>query len=252
MAQIILRETFPRKLNDIEKFWLYSILPEDKSGYKLYRDEIDKKLMIGYGRFGGGNRILGDSDSVIDLDIPSSPVFAVGGLNYKNIEVYISIHEQFENMIEIDIKKSSEENFEFEKPVSKWSYSDWRPGNKAPVDNSAIREINLIKDEFTIAVAALHKKIWIYNYKNGVNSFIPVSNFYNELMKVKHDRNPEHALYPNRLFTNLDEFTDEELKKGFVSYNKYFKHMELDSSKIEFNSISQSKNKKSIFGFFKN
>ena len=50
---------FPRKLTERERDFLFSILPENKKGYKLYRDKIDSLFVIGFGRFGDTNLVLG-------------------------------------------------------------------------------------------------------------------------------------------------------------------------------------------------
>ena len=62
-------------------------------------------------------------------------------------------------------------------------------------------------------------------------------------------KDPKTALNPNRVFTNLDEFTDEDLGQGFLLYNKYWKRVELDYSL--FKRDVNNKKDKSFFSFFK-
>ena len=243
------KEIFPRQLTDLEKEWLYSALPADKIGYKIYRDKIAKLSVVGYGRFGKGNYILGKSGSVIDLSVSSAPIFAVAEIIYDKLKVYISINEELDDQIEIDIRKSSEENLDNLRLTSKWSYSDWSPGKKAPNDNAEVREIHLVRDSIVLAIAPEHKKLWIHNTDDMVNRFIPVSNYYNEVMKIMNIREPKTALNPNRIFTNLDEFTDEDLGQGFLLYNKYWKRIELDYTL--FKKEQNNKTNKSFLRFFK-
>ncbi|MHB9041769.1 MAG: hypothetical protein ACYC4T_14040, partial [Melioribacteraceae bacterium] len=111
-----------------------------------------------------------------------------------------------------------------------WTYSDWMPGDRAPFDKSYVREVKLIKKEIILVIAPVHKKVWVYNAKSGINHFVPVTNYYNEMMILLNIKDPEKALNPGRLFTNLDEFTDQQLVQGFLAYNRYWQRIELDYS----------------------
>lgn len=242
-------EHFPRELSEQEKELLFSALPEYKNGYKTYRDKIEKMVVLGYGRFGQGNFILGPIDSVIDLETSSSPIFAISKIVYEDHEIYVTIHHENEEQIEIDIQ-----NFELApkinemKEIYRWTYSNWTPGQKAPHDNSAVREIHLILKSLVLVIAPEHRKIWVYNSKDGVNYLIPVTNFYNELMLLLEEKDPEVALNPNRLFTNLDEFDDEKLGQAFLLYNKYWNRIEVDYSFFDPKMVQR---KKSFLDFLK-
>ena len=96
------KEIFPRKLTELEREWLNAALPENRTGYKIYRDKIDELSVLGYGRFGKGNYILGKPGSVIDLSISSAPIFAVAEILYDKLEVYVSINEELDELIEFD------------------------------------------------------------------------------------------------------------------------------------------------------
>ena len=182
MSQNNNQNIFPRKLTEREKEWLNFILPADKKGYFEFRKKIENLFVIGYGRFGGTNLILGKQNDKPDLSAPSSPVFASGNIIYKEAEIYVLIHEEFEGQIEIDISNKRESEIPEElTEVSRWTYSNWKPGNKAPGDISDVREIHLIKNEIVIAIAPVHKRIWVYENKSGINYFSPVTNFFNEI-----------------------------------------------------------------------
>ncbi len=225
------KEHFPRELTEQEKELLFSALPENKIGYKIYRDKIEEFVVLGYGRFGGGNLILGPLDTIIDLDVASSPIFAISKIVFEDHEIYVTIHQENENQIEIDIQ-----NFEITTKIHqmteqyRWTYSNWEPGQKAPFDNSEVREVHLILKSLVLAIVPEHRKIWIYNSKDGVNYLIPVTNFYNEMMLLMDVKEPETALNPNLLFTNLSEFTDENLGQAFLLYNKNWNRIDLDYS----------------------
>lgn len=220
---------FPRQLTANEKKILFTVLPENKSGYKYYRDKIENLLVIGQGRFDRENLLLGKEGNKPDLSVPSNPVFACGTAICKETKFDVLIHEEYDDEIEFDITTSNsfnlEEDFEI---VSAWSYSDWKPGQKAPNDGSSVREVPVIPGEYVLAVAPNHKKIWLHDIKTGVNHLIPVSNFYNQLMMVKDIRNSDVALNPGAFFDNIEEYSAEDLVSALITYNKYIRRFKIN------------------------
>ncbi len=242
-------EHFPRKLIDEEKELIFSALPINKIGYQVYRNKIDSMVVLGNGRFGGGNFILGPIDSVIDLETPSTPIFAISKIVYDDHEIYVTIHHENDDQIEVDIQ-----NFDLAPRINqmtekyRWTYSNWSLGQKAPHDNSPVREVHLILKSLVLVIAPEHRKIWVYNAKDEVNYLIPVTNFYNELMLLLEIRDPEVALNPNKLFLNLNEYSDENLGQAFLLYNKYWNRVEVDYSFFDPKMVQR---KKSFFDFLK-
>lgn len=229
-----INEKFPRQLSAIEKNWLFAALPENKLGYKQYRDIIENLLVIGYGRFGEGNFFLGEVGDKIDLEASSSPILAVANITFDVGKVYVTIHEELDGQIEVDIKGTAVDQIPDDLDQAKvWTYSNWIPGEKAPFDRSDVREVHLINNEIVLVIAPVHKKVWVYNAKSGINHFIPVTNFYNEMMILMNNKDSDTALNPGRLFTNLSEFTDEQLTQGFLVYNKYWQRVELNYSQFK-------------------
>lgn len=245
-----INQKFPRELSSREKYWLFAALPENKLGYKQYRDIIENLLIIGYGRFGEGNFFLGEVGDNIDLEVSSSPILAVANISFDIGKVYVTIHEELDGLIEVDIKGTAMDHIPDDLDQAKvWTYSNWVPGEKAPFDKSFVREIHLVKNKIVLAIAAAHKKIWVYNAASGINHFVPVTNYYNEMMILSNNKNAETALNPGRLFTNLNEFTDQQLAQGFLVYNKYSNRVELDYHNLD-SKIDQKK--KSFFRSFFN
>lgn len=241
-------QQFPRELSSSEKKCLFEALPENKMGYKQYREILENLSVIGYGRFGAGNLILGEDDDVVELDIPSAPIFAVANITFNNAKIYVTIHEESNDQVEVDIKNIEGEGVPEEfLPNDVWTYSLWVPGQKAPHDNSEIREIHILKNDIVMAIAPHHKKIWVYNSKSGINHFVPVTNFYNELLLLLNNRDPEKAMDPGRLFSHLSEFTDEQLIQAFLIYNRSWERIDLDYSMFE----PDSARKKSIMDIFR-
>ena len=237
---------FPRKLSEREKNWLLAALPENKLGYKQYRDIIETLSVIGLGRFGEGNYILGQENDEIDLNISSTPIFAVATIAFDVGKIYVAIHEELDGQIEVDINATASDMIPDDLSQAKvWTYSNWIPGKKAPFDNTHVREIHLVKNEIILVIAPAHKKVWVYNSKSGINHFVPVTNFYNEMIMQTNIKDTEIALNPGKLFSNLDDFSDEQLIEGFLVYNKYWKRVELDYHLFE-----KKNRKNSFFDFF--
>jgi hypothetical protein len=237
---------FPRKITEREKKWLLTALPENKLGYKQYRDIIETLSVIGLGRFGEGNYILGQEDDEVDLNVSSTPIFAVATIAFDMGKVYVAIHEELDGQIEVDINATAADMIPDDLSQAKvWTYSNWVPGKKAPFDNTDVREIHVVKNEVILVIAPAHKKVWVYNSKSGINHFVPVTNYYNEMMMLMNTKDSEVALNPGKLFTNLNDFSEEQLMEGFLVYNKYWQRIELNYHLFE-----KKNKKKSLFGFF--
>ncbi|MGE5679584.1 MAG: hypothetical protein ACM34K_01770 [Bacillota bacterium] len=240
---------FPRDLTLFERECLLYILPSNKPGYNIYRQKIESLSVIGYGRFGQSNLILGEKSAQPDLTAPSAPVFALGAIKFMEKEVYILLHEEFEEQIEFDISGIDIfDNAVKLTETGRWSYSNWIPGKRSP-EGSPVREIHLTPGKLVLALANEQKKIWIYDGRTGVNRFIPVTNFYDVLMRVKKIRDPKIALNSGLLFENFGEFSDQDLGSAFLFYNKLWKKIELDYS--GFINHSKTEKKKTFLNFFK-
>lgn len=197
------------------------ILPENKPGYNLYRNKIDRMMVLGEGNSGVGSYILGENEPEPDFSFLSSPVFSLGIFHSDKGEFDLLIHEETENKIEVWFGQDVNENFD--ESYNLKSYSSWIPGDRSPFSDSKVREIAIRPEEFILAVVPEEKKIWLYESSSGVNHLIPLSNYYNSLMLIRNERNAEKALNPNLFFNNLGIYNDQELKKAFEQYNKYMR-----------------------------
>jgi hypothetical protein len=223
---------FPRELTGQEKYLLFSVLPEYKPGYNCYREKINKLYITGYGRLNNNNFILGKQNTVPDLTVPPAPVFAAGTIKIPGDEIDILINEEVDEEIEIELNvKNSADIPEEINELGRWSYSDWNPGNKSPSDNEDVREVVVLKEKYILVLAPSHKKLWLHHVESGVNYLIPLTNFYNELMRLKGIKDPAKALNPKAFFHNFAEFPDNELNNALVLYNKYMRRFPIDFSK---------------------
>lgn len=228
-------QDFPRKLSEIEKYWLDLILPEDRPGYNYYRNQINNMYVIGYGQFPPFNLILGNKEDLPDLSNPTQSLIATGKFFYKQGNVSVSIYAETEQQVEIDIYP---EGFVYtgyspsdliHKEISWFTYSNWLPGQKHPLDNSDLRIIQVLKDKFDLVFSPLHKRVWIYEYDSKFIRFIPITNFYQELLKVKKINDINLIANINSLFTNLDKFSDQHITEAFINYNRYWKKIDIKS-----------------------
>lgn len=239
---------FPVKLTEAERKILFSILPENKSGYKNYRSIIDDFFIVAEGRFGIGNLILGKEDAVPDLSISSSPIFALGTIITSENNYYTVIHSLDEEMIEIQIDPYPViDNPDIKSVVS---YSDWQPGMKSPENNSDVYEFIINENSYLLAICPSSKKIWLHEYSTQVNFIIPLSNFFNELMRIRKVNDEKAMLNPARFFDEIDQFSHLEIKLAFLMYNKYLKHFNLGISPEELINQNQFQNKKKSFKIF--
>ncbi len=219
---------FPREIYNSEKEILFSVLPESKSGYKKYRQRISGMKVIGQGRFGGGNFILGFEGDEVELDIPSASVFSSGIVRYNEVKFDVTIHEDEENQIEYDIspfgKLKPEENIKIDSVAS---LSSWNKGEKSPYTNSAVKEYVVLNNKFILVIDQSAKKIWMNDMETGVNHIIPLTNYYNELMRYKNIREHDIALKPGRFFDDLDKYSEQDILSAFLKYDKYMNRFNL-------------------------
>lgn len=226
---------YPRSLSEQEKEWLFYLLPAERPGYKIYRDKIDTMCVIGEGRFGEGNYVLGYDGDEPDLSYSSLPMFATGQIVNKECTVQVSIHELYDNKIEISINNISGEGIPGQlTELSRWTYSLWQPGNSSPFENDKLREINLLSGErkAVLAISLKMRTIWVYDSISGVNYIIPLTNFLNELLRGNTKIDRTKGVNIEYIFENLEMFSDSDFVKAFVQYNKQYHKISLPDTEI--------------------
>jgi hypothetical protein len=238
---------FPRKLTDVERKILFSLLPDNKIGYNNYRSLIENFYLIAEGRFGNGNLILGEIGNTPDFSIPSSPVFAIGNVFSAALQYYVVIHTIDDGLIEIQMDPYPVKAIiKIDKVVS---YSNWIPGMESPEKNSKVYEYSLKENEFLLAVCPDSKKIWLHDYRTGVNNIIPISNFFNELMLIRNIKDEKSLQSPSIFFNEIESYPDRDIKLAFLLYNKYLKRFDLGDTFENLVSEKQKKNRSfKLFG----
>lgn len=220
MSLAVTHTSYPRALRRKERDLLESVLPSDRPGYRRYRDLVSSMVVIGEGRQGAGNLVLGPEGQVPDLISPLAQVVAYGVVETTLDSFTMTVREYIGNQIDVEIVSSSlgeiPDHFEEKR---RWTYSTWRPGSPSPSHNQPVREV-VIGEAFVLAISRDEKRLWVYDGDSGMNLLIPITNFYNELMLHKHIRDPRVALVSQLLFTQLEEYSNDDLRVSFIAYNK--------------------------------
>lgn len=215
-------ELFPRDLKTWERDLLLWMLPEDRPGYREYRDSLQRLTIIAQGRRGAGNYILGPAGVQADNESPLPQVFAYGVVETKRGSLSVTIRERLGDQIEFEMAVLGRgDPFEPTEVTRRWTFSDWLPGAHCPACGASVREVEMktVERRLVLVVCRTDERLWIYDGGTEVNHPIPVTNFYNELMFQKNIRDPKIAFSSRRLFQNLDEWSDIDLASAFSSYN---------------------------------
>jgi hypothetical protein len=205
----------PGKLDNSELELILRILPDDKPGYRIYRKKISDYYLTGKGST--------DSSIILSKDLQSevagfiTPVFATGIYLKENNVIDVTIHEETDDTIEIEILKEKALPGKVYKSII---YPEWVPGMGAPGDNSPVREVVVQDDKLLLGISTVQKKIWIYEYATGVNHFISTGPFYSNLCFVRKIRDAKIVFDTKLLFLELDKYSDYELISAFYLYNK--------------------------------
>jgi len=238
---------YPRSLTHPEKELLLWLLPENIPAYKSYNNFMQSSQAIGEGRWGEGNLLLDKKISSIDLTLGMPPVVAYGECRINNALLSISVHEfNIDDQLEVQfsgvlpIPQSSAIN-------NKWCYSYWKPGDTFPATGETVKEIT-IRDTsnsmlYVLAISPKKKVIWLHHTRSGFNQLIPITQFYDELLRAKHIRDGALISQPSTFFERVDDFTDNQYITALLEYNKKASR-KFDTTGIV---IETERTKKSIF-----
>lgn len=210
---------FPRPLRPKERDLLEFVLPVERPGYRAIRDLVSRTRVIGEGRRGPGNIVLGGEGQEPDLSYPLRPVIAHGIVEATTDTFVITVREPFEGQIDVEIvSRSGGEVPDHFEEKRRWTYSCWAPGAASPATGEAVREV-AVDAARTLVIAAGEGRLWLHDRATGMVIPIPVTNFYNELMLTKRIRDPAIALRSRLLFESHRSYTDGDLKAAFIAYN---------------------------------
>src|SRR5512141_2285059 len=101
---------FPRELSAREHAWIQWLLPSERPGYRRLAERIRPLFVIGEGRWGKNDFVLGEIGGAIDLTEGMQPVAAFGVVSGTACKVTLSLHyPNDEGQIEFQISPSSGE-----------------------------------------------------------------------------------------------------------------------------------------------
>ncbi len=220
--------TFPRPLTDKEWVLVEWILPENRSGYNKYRSLLKTLQVIGYGRWGESDLILGEPGDKPDISGPMERVFANGIIEADEGKITVAVHEYVAGQLELQITNLHDESVPDDLTIKrKTTYSVWKPKAPCPFCNKEVREVMINNEDprAILVICSNDENLWVYDEKDGVNHPIPATNYYNELMLHKQIKDSSIALQSKNLFRMLDDHTDDDLCQAFVKYNKTWRRI---------------------------
>jgi hypothetical protein len=239
---------YPRELSPQEEEWLSMLLPADRAGYAAMKQRLSGCVVVGIGRWGPGDFMLGTQPATdIDLDLPMTPVFAFGEVTgtsqHGDDTIALTLHEEnadghYEFHV-VSLRSESVPDGFVER--HRWTYSTWRPGDKSPASHVTMREIAIDdKAELVLGIDSGRKAILLHDACDGTNRLVPVTNYYNELVKAVGVRDASIALDHTRLFVEPERFSDDSIRQAFVSYNDLHRKVEPERVRRTASSPSRS------------
>ncbi len=217
-------ERYPRSVRPYERDLLLWVLPEERVGYREYRSCVQQWDVVARGRRGEGNFIIAQEGEVADNESPLPQVLAYGVVETTAGALVVSVRERLGNQMEFEIQsiRGTVDPRSFEE-VRRWTFSTWLPQQPCPICGQQAREVPMRTEGGQLIVLAIcprDRRLWVYDDAEGVNHPMPITNFYNELMLHKNIRTPEIALHPQRLFDDLDSYSDLDFTQAFQTYNQ--------------------------------
>lgn len=101
-----------------------------------------------------------------------------------------------------------------------------------PFDNSSIREVK-INDDITLAISSKYNRIWIFDKQSGMNIFIPITHFYQEVLSFSGIRDLNLMTDYKYFIKYPEKFSDDIIYKAFLNYNRKRKKVNAELEKEE-------------------
>ena len=216
--------SYPRSLSPIEKELLLWLLPVGTSAYRPFSDFVATSQVIGEGRWGEGNILLDKKLSAIDLTLGMPPVIAYGECDANGIILSISVHDfNIDDQLEVQFSGIYPIP-EFALIGNKWCYSYWKPSNVCPATGKPVKKI-VIRDKsstilYVLCVSPEKKVLWLHHANSGFNQLLPLTTFYDELLRTKHIRDANLISHPATFFERINDFSDSEYIQALLEYDK--------------------------------
>jgi hypothetical protein len=198
---------------------ILSVLPADRKGYMEAREFVEAAHVLGEGRRGPGNLVLGIRAEPADVSGPTAPVLAAGAVETTRGPYTITVRERVANQMDVEIlSERGEEIPDHFEEKRHWTYASWFPGQPSPATGAPVREVR-IRGGHTLGICCAEHRVWLIDGDTGIVHPIPITNFYNALMLHRGIRDPRIALHSSLFFEQTDAYNDGDLEAAFLAYN---------------------------------
>ena len=218
---------YPRDLRSKERDLLESVLPAEREGYRRLRERVASMVVLGQGRRGAGDLVLGMSGDEPDVTSPLPAVIAYGMVETTRDTYSVTVRDEVGGQINAEIvSRSGDEIPDHFEEKRRWTYSRWEPGLPSPATGAPVRLV-AIDPALTLALSPAEKRLWVHDAATGIVHLIPITNYYNELMLQKQIRDPDIALHHRLFWERVDGQTDADLRAAFIAYNRLKHRVEI-------------------------
>lgn len=226
-------ELYPRPISPRERRWLDLLLPADRPGYETLRRMAADAVVIGAGRWGRGDILLGPENAEWSEDAATEPVAAYGEVDAAweddSFTIALTLHEGDDCGI-VELQASRPDGGEIPEQATErnvWSFSRWSPGDPCPATGTVVREVAMdAAGMLRLVISPARRALWLHDAIGGRNTLIPITNFFNELMTVKGIRDPKIPRDHSLLYAPGAMFADGEIRAAFARYNIAFRKVE--------------------------
>ena len=217
-------ESFPRQLSSLERALLLWVLPADRPGYAVYRDLVDRFMVVGEGRRGDGDYILARPGTVPDVDSPLPQLLAFGLVRLPTGELTISVRERLSDQLEFEIAGSVPQvTGQDIETFPRWTYSTWMPTHDCPICGEHLRLVpmeTVSGRKLVLALCGSDQRIWLHDALSVINYLIPMTGFVNEVVLQEPAQDRRQLPDFKRFFAGLEMRSDAMLIRAFASYNR--------------------------------
>lgn len=215
---------FPRSLTTAELEFVRWVLPNECETYRLALERIENDIIVGEGRWGHGDLMMGNQGAELDLSLGMAPVVAYGECQTRGGgSISISVHDPNpDNLIEVQFSGLWPIPDDIE-VTSGWTYSYWKPGMPCPATGEMVREVVLTDSNlhplYTLAISTAKHVVWLHHHATGFNQMIAVTGFADEVFRTHQIRDAKLVTQPAKMFETLAEYSDSDLRHALLEQN---------------------------------
>lgn len=182
------------------------------------RERLNELELIGGGRWGDGDLVFGSHGDTPDEDRSHAPVFAFGVIEFPRQRVTVTVHDEIDGQIEVQIAPRFAPNGVDE--IRRWTLAYWTPGLRGPESGDEVREIEIDDASMVLAICPAEKRIWLHERERIFNRILPATAMYNQLMQHLKIRDRDRVLSPQRLFSDHAIFSDIDFIHALRRYGE--------------------------------